>query len=64
MRQYTVSYAYIGDLNATVHQGARILSLRSASETEALAVLKQQLNGHWRSYGPKVEVVILSVKPL
>ncbi len=63
MKQYLVKYAYIGPLNGMLHQNARILSLHSSSESEALTVLKQQLNGHWHTYGSNVEVVILSVRP-
>lgn len=62
MRMYLVQYAFIGQLGTTVHQSAMLIDMLTGNETEALARVKQKLNGSWKRYGPDTEVIILSIK--
>lgn len=63
-RNYIVEYAFIGQMGAVVHRGARTLFLNGGTESEAEARVKQVLDGSWRKYGNNIAVVVTGMRPL
>ena len=62
---YRVEYGFIaGPLCTLVHTSVRILTMHSASETEALAIIKQMVGDYPKSYGADTQIVIRKIEPM
>jgi len=64
-RLYRVEYGFItGHLCALVYTSAALITMHSASETEALARVKQLVGDTPKRYGEGTEIIIRKVEPV
>jgi hypothetical protein len=65
VRMYRVEYGFMaGRVCALVHTSAALIHLHSASETEALAGVRQLVGDLPKSYGVDAQIVILKLEPM
>ena len=63
-RMYRVEYGFLaGRLCTLVHTSAALITMHSASETEALARVKQLVGDTPKRYGEGTEIIIRKVEP-
>ncbi len=64
-RLYRVEYGFItGHLCALVYTSAALITMHSASETEALARVRQLVGDTPKRYGEGTEIIIRKVEPV
>jgi len=64
VRTYRVKYGFIaGRLCTLVYESVALISLHSASETEALAMVRQRVGDMPKRYGADTQIVILKIEP-
>ena len=65
VRMYRVGYGFIaGPLCTLVYTSAALINLHSASETEALAKVRQLVGDMPKHYGADTQIVILKLEPM
>ena len=63
-RLYRVEFGFItGHLCALVYTSAALITMHSASETEALARVKQLVGDTPKRYGEGTEIIIRKIEP-
>ena len=64
-RMYRVKYGFMaGRLCTLVYTAAALIFLHSASETEALARVRQLVGDKAKRYGADTQIVILKLEPM
>ena len=64
-RMYRVEYGFLaGRLCTLVYTSAALITMHSASETEALARVKQLVGVTPKRYGEGTEIIIRKVEPV
>ena len=64
-RRYRVEYGFMaGRLCTLVYTSAALIHLHSASETEALARVRQLVGDKPKRYGADTQIVILKLEPM
>lgn len=63
-RMYRVEYGFLaGRLCALVYTSAALITMHSASESEALARVRQLVGDKPKRYGADTQIVILKMEP-
>ena len=65
LRMHKVEYGFITQpLGTLVYTATSLISMYSASETEALARVKALVGDNPKHYGPDTSIVILKITPM
>ena len=65
VRMFRVEYGFMaGRVCTLVHTSAALINLHSASETEALARVRQLVGDMPKRYGADTQIVILKLEPM
>lgn len=61
---FRVEYGFLaGPLSTLVYTNAALINLHSASETEALAKVRQLVGDRPKSYGADTQIIIMKLEP-
>ena len=64
LRMFRVEYGFLaGPLSTLVYTHAALISLHGASETEALAKVRQLVGDLPKSYGADTQIIIMKLEP-
>jgi hypothetical protein len=64
LRMFRVEYGFLaGPLSTLVYTNAALINLHSASETEALAKVRQLVGDRLKSYGADTQIIIMKLEP-
>lgn len=64
LRMFRVEYGFLaGPLSTLVYTNAALISLHGASETEALAKVRQLVGDLPKKYGADTQIIIMKLEP-